>query len=47
MWRLPGDLEPGTHRADVQVTDEYGRELQDHLLIEVVVGATTTAPRRT
>jgi hypothetical protein len=47
MGRLPGDLEPGTHRADVQVTDEYGRELQDHLLIEVVVGATTTAPRRT
>jgi hypothetical protein len=46
MWRLPGDLEPGTHRAHVRVTDEYGRELQDRVLIEVV-GASTTAPRRT
>lgn len=45
MGRLPRDLEPGTHRADVQVTDEYGREHLDHLVIEVV-GAARTPPRR-
>ena len=45
MGRLPGDLEPGTHRADLLVTDEYGRERRDHLVVEVV-GARTNAPRR-
>jgi hypothetical protein len=31
----PADLEPGTHRADFLVSDEYGRERRDHLAIEV------------
>jgi hypothetical protein len=46
MGRLPADLEPGTHRADFLVTDEYGRERRDHLVVEVV-GAGTSAARRT
>ena len=38
IWtaRMPLDLSPGTHRADIRVTDEYGRERKDHLVIEVV-----------
>jgi hypothetical protein len=35
MSRLPADLGAGTHRADFLVIDEYGRELHDHLLVEV------------
>ena len=37
IWvaRLPADLGPGTHRADVFVIDEYGREARDALIIEV------------
>jgi hypothetical protein len=38
IWaaRLPADLEPGTHRLTVTAKDEYGREHQDHLVVEVV-----------
>lgn len=37
MWvaRLPADLETGTHCVRVRVTDEYGREHVDHLVLEV------------
>jgi hypothetical protein len=37
IWtaRLPPDLEVGTHCLRVRVTDEYGREHRDHLVIEV------------
>jgi len=47
IWigRLPADLEPGTHRADFLVSDEYGRERRDHLVIEVV-GAGADSRRR-
>jgi hypothetical protein len=33
--------EPGTHTIRVRVTDEYGREHRDHLVVEV------TGPERT
>ena len=38
IWtaRLPADLPPGTHRADVAVVDEYGRDRHGSILIEVV-----------
>ena len=38
IWtaRLPAALPPGTHRADVAVVDEYGRDRHDSILIEVV-----------
>ena len=38
LWsaRLPADLEAGTHRVAVRVSDEYGREHRDHIIIEVV-----------
>lgn len=47
IWtmRLPPDLEPGTHRADIRVEDEYGRERRDHLVIEVE-GAGSAPPVR-
>jgi hypothetical protein len=37
LWaaRLPADLEVGTHCIRVRVTDEYGREHHDHLVLEV------------
>jgi hypothetical protein len=37
LWvaRLPADLEAGTHCIRVRVTDEYGREHRDHLVLEV------------
>ena len=37
LWvaRLPADLEAGTHCIRVRVTDEYGREHHDHLVLEV------------
>jgi hypothetical protein len=40
IWtaRLPADLEAGTHRLTVRITDEYGREHRDHLVIEVTEG---------
>jgi 3',5'-cyclic AMP phosphodiesterase CpdA len=36
--RLPGALEPGTHRVAVRAVDEYGREHRDHLIVEVTGG---------
>jgi C terminal of Calcineurin-like phosphoesterase/N terminal of Calcineurin-like phosphoesterase len=36
--RLPADLEAGTHRVNVRVLDEYGREHRDHLIVEVTAG---------
>ena len=41
VWsmRLPSDLEPGTHRVDVQAIDEYGRPHADHLVLEVTGSA--------
>jgi hypothetical protein len=37
VWvaRLPADLDAGTHCIEVRVTDEYGREHRDHLVLEV------------
>jgi hypothetical protein len=37
LWvaHLPADLEAGTHCIRVRVTDEYGREHHDHLVLEV------------
>ncbi len=37
LWvaRLPADLAAGTHCIRVRVTDEYGREHRDHLVLEV------------
>lgn len=47
IWtaRLPADLGPGTHRAEIRVVDEYGRERRDRMLIEVV-GAGQDMPTR-
>jgi len=38
LWAapLPADLEAGTHCIKVRVTDEYGREHHDYLVVEVV-----------
>ncbi|MFC3996164.1 calcineurin-like phosphoesterase C-terminal domain-containing protein [Nocardiopsis sediminis] len=38
LWRfdLPGDLDTGTHTAEVTATDPYGREFTDTLEFEVV-----------
>ena len=38
VWvaRLPAELGPGTHRADVEVVDEYGRVRRQAMIIEVV-----------
>src|SRR6202040_486767 len=48
LWvaRLPADLEAGTHCIRVRVTDEYGREHHDHLVLEVtgIVAASANAP---
>jgi hypothetical protein len=37
IWtvRLPGDLGASTHCIVVRVVDEYGREHNDHLIVEV------------
>jgi hypothetical protein len=48
LWvaRLPGDLEAGTHCIRVRVTDEYGRQHHDHLVLEVTgtLAASAVAP---
>jgi hypothetical protein len=48
LWvaRLPADLEAGTHCVKVRVTDEYGREHHDHLVLEVTgtQAASATVP---
>ncbi len=48
LWvaRLPADLEAGTHCIRVRVTDEYGREHRDHLVLEVTgtLAASAAAP---
>lgn len=38
LWaaRLPADIEAGVHCIRVRVVDEYGREHEDHLVLEVV-----------
>jgi hypothetical protein len=38
LWKapLPADLGTGAHRLEVRVRDEYGREIVDRLLLEVV-----------
>lgn len=38
LWKapLPADLGTGAHRLEVRVRDEYGRELVERLLLEVV-----------
>jgi hypothetical protein len=43
IWvaRLPADLDAGTHCIEVRVTDEYGREHRDHLVVEVTAGEAT------
>jgi len=43
IWvaRLPADLEAGTHRLEIQATDEYGRTHRDHLVLEVTAGDVT------
>jgi hypothetical protein len=47
IWtaRLPPDMEAGTHCIRARVIDEYGREHQDHLVIEVTGGEKTPAVR--
>jgi hypothetical protein len=47
IWtaRLPGDLEAGTHCIAVRVTDEYGREHRDHLVVELTAGDGTAKAR--
>ena len=35
VGRLPADLAPGTHRADVEVLEEYGRPRHEAMIIEV------------
>ncbi|MGU3661547.1 calcineurin-like phosphoesterase C-terminal domain-containing protein [Methylobacterium fujisawaense] len=37
IWvaRLPADLGPGTHRADIEVVDEYGRTRHEAMIVEV------------
>ncbi len=44
IWsaRLPGDLEAGTHCIAVRVTDEYGRQHRDHLVVELTAGDGST-----
>jgi hypothetical protein len=46
LWvaRLPADIEAGTHCIKVQVTDEYGRQHHDHLVLEVVGTQAAMAP---
>jgi len=43
IWtaRLPHDLEAGTHCIAVTVIDEYGREHNDHLILEVTASEQT------
>jgi hypothetical protein len=45
LWvaRLPADLEAGTHCIRVRVTDEYGREHHDHLVLEVTATQAASA----
>jgi 3',5'-cyclic AMP phosphodiesterase CpdA len=45
LWvaRLPADLEAGTHCIRVRVTDEYGREHHDHLVLEVTAAMAASA----
>ena len=40
IWtsRLPGDMPAGTHRIDIEASDEYGRTHRDHLVLELVTG---------
>jgi 3',5'-cyclic AMP phosphodiesterase CpdA len=47
IWvaRLPADLDAGTHCIEVRVTDEYGREHRDHLVLEVTAGEATPGVR--
>jgi 3',5'-cyclic AMP phosphodiesterase CpdA len=48
LWvaRLPPDLDIGTHCIAVRVTDEYGREHRDHLVLEVTAGEANGRPRQ-
>ena len=41
VWRtpLPPHLQPGIHRLTVRATDEYGRQLATHLMLEVTARA--------
>jgi len=47
IWvaRLPADLNAGTHCIEVRVTDEYGREHRDHLVLEVTTSEMTPTAR--
>ncbi len=47
IWtaRLPHDLEAGTHCIAVTVIDEYGREHNDHLIVEVTASEQTPQAR--
>ncbi len=48
IWvaRLPADLDAGTHCVAVRVTDEYGREHRDHLVVEITGSETVARPRQ-
>ena len=48
IWvaRLPADLDVGTHCIAVGVTDEYGRQHRDHLVVELTGGEATVRPRQ-
>ncbi len=41
VWKapLPPQLQPGIHRLTVRATDEYGRQLATHLMLEVTARA--------
>ena len=45
LWvaRLPADLAAGTHCIRVRITDEYGREHHDHLVLEVTATQAASA----
>ena len=46
LWRAPicPDLGPGAHRLTVRATDEYGREIVAHMVIEVAPNHAASSP---
>ena len=46
IWRAPlfAGLKPGAHRLVVRASDEYGREISAHVMIEVAAQAKAAAP---
>jgi hypothetical protein len=46
LWRAPmcADLGPGAHRLTVRASDEYGRELAAHMVLEVSARGADPSP---